>query len=246
MSWEIDKTKSVLFMGASHIEKGINPEYFPSAINIASGSERYMFTFLKLKKLLNANKHIDTLFLQFAPTDIQKNTDSKYFNKGEMSYFTPLYFPYFNDHEWSIYSKHYYSVLKFLIQKSLKIIPFDIHGFGDYKKNIGEFNRNKKASPSRKWLEAGHTINYFYLDQIIELCKKHKIKLNLAYMPMFNKEFYYDIDYFYNTYRNKYSNIRFLDFSDWDCPDSYRKDEHHLNNIGADNFTKYFKQNVKP
>lgn len=61
---------------------------------------------------------------------------------------------------------------------------------------------------------------------------------------MYNKDFYYNTEDFYKAYENNYAEIPFLDYSDWNCPDSYRKDEHHLNQIGATIFTQKLKRDV--
>ena len=231
-------------MGASHIERGINTDEYNSAINLASSSERYMFSYLKLKKLINDNPQIDTLFLEFAPTDIQKNTDSKYFQKNEMTHFIPLYSPYFSKEEWNIYSNYKMDILLTLFQNLTSNLPFELSDFGGYKVNEGFFDRNKEPYPNRQWLEVGNYINYSYLDKIVKTCQKNNIELLFLYMPMYNKDYYYDTNYFYKIYIEKFSNIPFLDYSDWDCPDTYRKDEHHLNKKGAIEFTKQLFENL--
>lgn len=244
ISWKLPKDKKTLFMGASHIEKGINPKYYPSSVNLAAGSERYMFTYIKLKKLLEQNNQLDTLFLQFAPTDIQVNTDSKYFSPNEMSRYLPLYSPLFSLEQWKIYSNNKITALTLLTQKILKKIPTNINKFGGYKPSFGVFIEKDKEYKMPVWSESGHDINYKYLNKIINLCVQRNIKVIFIYMPMYNKSSFYNTDYFYNIYKNKFSDIEFLDYSEWKCPNDYRNDEHHLNNIGAINFTKKLKKDL--
>ena len=95
ISWELPASTHVLFMGASHILVGVNDSIYKGSLNIASSSERYLLTYLKLNNIVKINHHIDTVFLQFAPTDVWENTDSKYYSVNEMSHFLPLYFPFF-------------------------------------------------------------------------------------------------------------------------------------------------------
>ncbi|MGJ5641904.1 hypothetical protein [Formosa sp. S-31] len=244
INWQLPNDIHILFMGASHIEKGINPIQYPNSINIASSSERYMFTYLKLQELFQANKKIDTLFLQFAPTDIQKNTDSKYYQKNEMSHFLPLYSPYFSYQEWYKYKNKLLEVFEIVLQKTQKNIPINIKSFGGFDSSEKNFDRSKEPYKMKKWIEAGHSINYFYLNEIIKLCQNSNVKLIFIYMPMFNKDYFYDTCYFYNQYKTLFINTKFLDYSDWDCPDSYRADEHHLNLVGANAFTKYLYNNI--
>ncbi len=244
ISWQLPQEKNTLFMGASHIGRGINPEFYPSSINLASGGERYLFTFMKLLKLIEKNSQIDTLFLQFAPTDLQENTDSKYYDKSEMSHFLPLYFPFFSREEWNVYSNYRLDVLHLLIQKLPRKLPTALGDYGHYRASNNIFDRKKEPSPIRKWLKVGHSVNYQYLGKIIDVCEKHNIKLILLYMPMFRKDHYYDTEKFYSIYDKNYKGLTFLDYSDWDCPDEYRNDEHHLNKLGGKIFTKLLRADL--
>ena len=244
ISWKLPSNKNVLFMGASHIQRGIDPKYYPSASNLAAASERYLFTYLKVKKIVKENSQIDTLFLQFATTDIQKNTDSKYYSKNEMSRFLPLYFPFLSSEDWEIYANNKSDALNLLVQKVFRNIPHNLSDYGRYKPNTGFFERKKEPYIMPKWSESGNAVNYRYLNKIIQICKEKKIKLIFLYMPMYSKELFYDTNYFYNIYKNKYSDILFLDYSDWDCPDNFRNDEHHLNSAGAISFTKKLKSDL--
>lgn len=239
ISWKLPKSTHVLFMGASHIEKGINDSIYNGSINLAKGSERYLFTYLKLKHIVKNNPQIDTLFLQFAPTDIWKNTDSKYYSANEMSYFLPLYFPYFSNEEWSVYEGMKTSkVGTLLLQKTLKNLPYNIHSFGEFSPSEKIFDSNHDIYKMPIYQEKGHSINYKYLKKIISLSNEKNIKLLFLYMPMYKPQDFYDQDYFYKIYSKQFSNIKLLDYSKWHCPDNFRADEHHLNIAGAKEFTK--------
>lgn len=246
ISWELPKEKHVLFAGASHIQRGINDTVYSGAFNIASGSERYMFTYLKIKEILKTNKQIDTIFLEFSPTDIHENTDSKYYSANEMSYFLPTYAPYFTLDEWEVYSKmDIGQVGTLLLQKSLKNIPESINSFGGYLPSNSVFNPSKDEYNNREWLPKGHEINYTYLNKIIETCNNYEVKLYFLYMPMYDAEKFYDQQYFYNSYAKNFSEIPLIDLSKISIPDNYRADEHHLNKIGATYITKKLPEFVK-
>jgi hypothetical protein len=246
INWELPNDKHIIFMGASHIQAGINPSVYEGSINIASSSERYMFTFLKLNELIKANPQIDTVFLQFAPTDLHKNTDTKYFQKNEMLHFLPLYYPLFSKKEWGYYLKSSFETKNDFAEvlfKNLNLrIPKNMISFGGFSPLVGQFDRNTEPYNMPEWLVQGSTINDYYLNEIINLCKKNSIELFLIYMPMYNKNHFYDIVFFYKKYKEHFSSIPFEDYSDWNCPDYYRKDEHHLNKIGAIVFTKKLKK----
>ena len=77
--------------------------------------------------------------------------------------------------------------------------------------------------------------------------KNNDVKLIFMETPTFHPENYYDIDYFYNTYKTNFSDINFIDYSKWPIPLDEMCDAHHLNHKGAVRFTKEIKRryNIK-
>lgn len=247
--WKLPKKNKIIFMGASHVEAGINPDFIDDSQNIASSSERYMFTYLKLKELISVNPQIETVILQFAPTDVNIKADSKYFEKNEMLHFLPLYFPMFSSDEWQIYLNHSNEVAINSMDVILKKLPFNIptsvNSYGKYSPLVGNFDSNKEPYKLPEWSINSNTINIKYLNKIIKLCNSNNIKVLFIYMPMYNKNYFYDLDYYYETYYENFSKIKLLDYSDLELPDSLRKDEHHLNKKGSDFFSIKLNNDLK-
>lgn len=244
LDWTLSNKPTTVFMGASHVENGINPNYYDNCVNIASSSERYMFTYLKLKKLIEYNP-IDTLFLQFAPTDVWEHTDCKYFaNDAEMLHFIPLYSPLFRKEEYNVYKRELKDFILVSIKKTFSFIRVDLNSYGGYKYNNKIFNPEKKYQMPDWDTTYGSDINLSYLDKILDLCDKNKIKVYLIYLPMYNPEQFYDQSYYYNLYNTKYPDYELLDYSTMVIPDNYRADEHHLNKDGAIFFTKLLYRDV--
>ena len=239
ISWKLPNDTHILFMGASHIEKGINDSIYKGSVNLAKGSERYLFTYIKLKKILKKNKQIDTVFLEFAPTDVWRNTDSKYYSNNEMSYFLPLYSPLFSKEEWNVYERmDKEEMLTLMLQKSLKGVPSGIHSFGEFSPSSEIFESQLDTYEMPDWSEKGQSINYGYLEKIINLSIEKNVKLYLLYMPMYKPQLFYDQKYYYEVYKEQFAKTELLDYSHWECPDNFRADEHHLNIFGAKMFTK--------
>ena len=84
----------------------------------------------------------------------------------------------------------------------------------------------------------GHKVNYHYLREIIKLCHARGIKLYFLETPTYHPEYYYDQVYFYKAYQENFSDIEFIDYSDWEMKDDERYDAHHLNHKGAIRFTR--------
>ena len=241
-SWELPNKVHVLFMGASHITNAIDDRMMESAINMAGSSERYMFTYIKLKHLFSENKQIDTVFLQLAATDLWSNADVKYHVINEQSNFVKVYWPFFKGENWSIYRSEPIQVLGLVIQSLIS--PSDLTKAG-YWDNLGKFNKvtqvidTSQVKPDiEKDTGYGNEVNYKYLRLIIELCKEYNVKLIFLETPTYHPEYSYDQNYFYNAYKKYFSDVEFDDWSKWPIDMDERADAHHLNEKGAGHFTK--------
>lgn len=244
MSWKNPSQKHVIFAGASQMERGIDDNLTKEGYNITNNSERYMFTYQKLKFLLRDNPQIDIIFLQFAPTDIWEHADDKILSANEQSLFFPMCATLFEVEDFLVFRHQIKQVSSILIRS---LMDYKYYFPSTYRKLLGGYigesvNQNTidftTVVPSLNEGENGNEINYRYLHKIIDLCDKHKVKLYLIYCPMYHNDYYYDQQYFYDAYQREFSSVEFLDYSAWECEPDERYDAHHLNHKGAQRFTK--------
>lgn len=242
ISWQLLPSTKVLFMGASHVANGINPKYYIEGMNLGASSERYLFTYLKLKEILRTNNHIEIVFLEFSPTDTWDDADAKYYTEGELNNFINLYAPFFTKEEvdvWSnnvgVFVKRYKFFQKFKIR--------DRYNYGQYEKIERVYNATNQTYT--KWEKAGCQINHKYLDKIVNLCLENDVKIIFLDTPTCNMDKYYDVNAHLQFYNESYSHIEYFDYSNIDWPDSLRADDHHLNHKGAEVFTKMFYNDTK-
>lgn len=250
-SWKLSKDVHVLFMGASHVNRAVNDSLFNTAINWASPSERYLFTYVKLQHLLPANPQVDTVFLELAPTDLWECADYKYHDNIEQSKFVKLYWPFLSWSNFLVYKSEPIQVLN-LIVESL----FDIGDISQYNwwKHMGGYmalnevmdvnNVEPCLEEEREW---GNSLNYENLHKIIDICKENGVKLFFIETPTYHPEYFYNQQYFYKAYNEEFSDVEFLDYSKWPIENRYMYDPHHLNNEGAKIFTDEIKRrfNIK-
>lgn len=85
----------------------------------------------------------------------------------------------------------------------------------------------------------GNKVELMYLDKIINLCAANDVKLILISTPIYHTDRFFDTGYFYRTLKEKYGEIEFWDYTDFELPDSYFADVHHLNKWGAEQFTRH-------
>ncbi len=244
VSWKIPQAKHILVLGASHIERGFDDGLSKEAYNYDLSSERYMFTYLKLNKMLQDNPQIDTIILQCAPTDLWEHTDDKYFVENEQLMFVPLYLMLLNKEELNIYKDEPLRTFSIFF-KSLANPKYYIEG--EYRKllggYIGESLNNKTldtttVKPEPIVGEYGHLVNYKYLHKIVKLCKVKGIKLYFIYCPVYHPEYFYDQDFYYKALKNEFSDVELLDYSNFPILYDEMYDAHHLNHKGAQHLTR--------
>lgn len=250
LKWELPKDKTVAFMGASHVYRGIDASLLNNAVNLSKPSERYLFTYLKLKKLIEYNPQIKTIILQCAPTDLWQHSDDKYFVDNEMSEFVPLFYPMFDGEILSEYSGHYKDFSLFIIQH---IFDFGLYTGDSYFRKIGYGQQEdalidgviniEDVKPAMIEGSMGNTVNLKYLARIIDYCKRNNINLFLVYFPVYHPEYYYDQKYYYDRIE-QLGKVNYLDYSHYPIPDSCRYDAHHLNRSGAELFTKVLNERL--
>jgi hypothetical protein len=248
--WDIPAKTDTLFMGASHISRGIDDSLLPQAINIAKGSERYLFTYLKLIKILeNKNTNIKRIILECAPTDLSIVADQKIFSvTNEMLLYIPLYYVYFKNHEWKVYSKYKYEIGMILSRNFYKNWAFSAKKY---------FSRYGGCEPSSEIFNGeiietnridadyyGNQINVQYLKKIIDICESYNIRLILLYCPVYKPGLYYNQEYYYSILEKEFKNIEYWDYSSLDIPLEFRMDAHHLNKTGAKYFTEIIRERL--
>ena len=245
-SWELPKEKHILFMGASQLSRSIDDSSMKSVFNFARPSERYMYTYIKLQHLCEANPQIDTIFLQCAHTDLAVDCDYKYFDEIELAGYIDLYWPLFSDED-----------LNFLALKKKQLLQYMIKGIangsiyfrnswfdalGKYEPIPGEMDRTKVKPHRTSDRRTGHAINYFYLRKIIEYCNTHEIKLYLMQCPVYHPDYFFDDVYHKKAIKQFAEKAEYIDFSSWPAEDDEMYDPHHLSEKGAIRFTNELKR----
>lgn len=245
-SWKLPERVHILFMGASHVENGIDDSMMKTAINWAGSSERYMYTYIKLKHLLPVNPQVDTIFLELSPTDLWEDADYKYHVLNEQSRYVPLYWPFYELEHWKVVLDEPVQSMTLVLESLLQKKDFN---HSKWWKKMGGFNKvdsimdlsqvRPNLLSSRDYAQGyGNEVNYHYLRQIIMLCKQNRIQLFFIETPTYHPEYYYNQDYYYQSYHNNFAEIELFDYSKWPVANDERADAHHLNFKGAKRFTR--------
>jgi hypothetical protein len=239
-----------VIMGDSHISCGVNDQLIPSTISVANTNESYIYTYYKLKKLLDTKAKIDTVFLGVGYHNFPASASNGTFNMVHRHiYFLPLHiinhiFKLKNSSsqsQWIPFLK-----LNFMNAGSFETQPY----WGGYLSNINEKGPVKKDMDKRLQIqyysndpETLFSVNQIqYFEAIIDLCKQHSIVPIGLNMPL---DPYYESNVpkaYKEKYLNLTKNIKVIDFKELNfSPKDFLPDGDHVSTKGAAKATLFLK-----
>jgi hypothetical protein len=253
-----------IFAGDSNVECAVNDSLISNSINIAQSGEAYLYTYVKLKSILEYNDQINTVFLGFSFVDLIKDTEERWLFKDEFVIEKIKMYNYLlNNSEKSLIIKNnpkayltgakeciISNFLVFLKSYTSEVQKRKIINFGGYERVVLDKLQEdiKRNAFSELSFERGlHQEEYLKL--ISFLCRQKSIKLILIntpkhqyYSTRFNKEIKND----WLLIRNSLSQDSLLDLSSLPMPDSCYYDMDHLNFKGAKIFSDYLNNKLHP
>jgi hypothetical protein len=257
-SFKIPEEKNIIVVGDSHTECAIDDSIFSRSINISQSGTAYLYSYVKLRKFLNENPHVDTVLISFHGGSIQKSIDEWILGDRYILAHIPEYFSLLGTEELflfrnkpSFYSaiikmpvKHIRGILKFVIKRTLTYKDLYIGGYlrldRDRLQGAIELEGNMEI-PKNEYSE----YQLEYLLKIVELCNNKDVELILFNSPTYNPEKYGNLSLLADCYNAYFSNITYLDFSSFVLPDYGYGDIGHLNFKGAEIFSQYLENNYE-
>jgi hypothetical protein len=251
-SIKIDKNKSIIVLGNSHSECAFNDSIIYNAINFSQSGEANFYTYFKLKKIIELNSRIDTIFIQFSNNQVDESMNGWIWDNMHMSYNLPKY-ALFMDREGLklLYEKNPDSFKKCIFPILKNNIRMIFKGF-NYNNEIGSYRhlvRNKTDSlltnipndlPAEKSANLSY-VNIDYISRSIDYCKQKNIKVFLVRTPVHEKSQSHKNEFlFQKILKTNFYETEFLDFSKYPIANSEFADLEHLNYKGANNFSAWF------
>jgi hypothetical protein len=257
-SFVIPEDRNILIIGDSHTECAIDDSIFTRSFNISQSGTAYLYSYVKLRKFLAKNPHVDTVLLSFHGGSIHKSMDEwtvgdKYILGRIPNYFsliTARELPIFIDNP-TFYStviklpvKSIRAILKFIVKHSLTYKDLYIGGY--IKLDRDKLQQDIERSENNTAAETGYSdYQIEYLLKIVDLCTEQNVELILFNAPTYNAKKYGNLQAlndFYNTYL---IGTRYLDYSDFILPNYGYGDIGHLNFKGAEIFSNYLESNYE-
>lgn len=261
-SFKMNSKIENVFMGDSHAQYGFYDLDNPKNINISYRSEKYIWSYIKLRKILKSN-NIKNVYLNFSYHSLSKNNEKDLVGSSRSFFYSrycamlgnedikelfklkilnndllwcflknSLGFPYEGSRE-----------LRYLLalkrgKKTEKIFPF----WGYFEKENEELNETIDVNE----VLARHfstrqvsKIQLHYLNKIIQLTNKYNVKLNLITLPV-STEYLSKIPFYYRKkhqvrveHLKNFSHVKYQDLTGVSLEAKHFKDHDHLNMLGA-------------
>jgi hypothetical protein len=243
--------KQIIFIGDSRIETSVNDTLQSNTLNIAQSAESYLYSYIKLRKMIAINPQIKTVVLGFSDLNLHADMEDWYF-KNQPLQFKVSNFLFLmppaeiklllrNNFKTTIAGILDYPKFKFDVYKNMK--PGDkinTLGVGRYE----SINPSQWKAPKPGELESKMRPDSFryskhqlqYLDKIFDLCKRANVELVFLSTPL-HRSFQTGSRFSDSIHTARYPMVKYLDYTSMDYPDSCFGDYEHLNYQGSQQFT---------
>ncbi len=260
--WKLPGNTENVILGHSHPECAFNDSIIPNFKNLGASGEAYLYTYIKLKKIIQNNEQVKTVFIEFGTNNVKKNMDEWIWDIKSISGHFPMYFSTLELPELAVvWNNGATDLFKISFKRYIKEIGYHYYslffekgGVVSDKKKYGGYRyliRNKTDSLINARLvenkvfkpidERISNTNIHYLKKMLELCQQYQIKPILVRCPV--HEFYSnpnEEENFRNILNSNFSDVVFIDFEKFPLENDFYGDFGHLNYKGAKVFSEWF------
>lgn len=243
--------KKVIFIGDSRIETSVDDTKHTETINLAQSAESYLYSYIKLKKMLAINPQVKMVVLSFSDLNLHEDMEDWYFKNQPLQFKVSNFLFLMPASEIRLLLRNNFKVtiagildypkFKFDVYKNMK--PGDkinTLGVGRYEPIYGI----KWKSPKPGELESKMRPDSFryskhqlvYLDKIFEMCKRANVELVFLSTPL-HHSFQTGSRFSDSIHAAKYPMVKYLDYTSMNYPDSCFGDYEHLNYQGSQQFS---------
>ena len=256
----LNKDIEYVFAGNSAVECAVNDRLVEHSINIAESGEAYLYSYAKLKAVIETNQQISTVFIGYSFADILLEKEESWVFSDEFIIEKVQYYNYLLSPQdrMLLFSKNPGAYTRGLMKSVVNNIstalraspgpksPGQIINFGGYKYLIRDKLKVDPGvdlyndKPVKKSVQ-----QEYYLSKISDLCQENPDRLILLTIPKHisytgnldksNLQLWLDV-------RKSLPEDSLLDLSTFALPDSCFGDLSHLNYRGAEQFSLYLNE----
>lgn len=256
------KTKqksSYAVFGNSHPECAFNDSLIDDLTNLASSGEAYFYTYFKAKNIIENNKDIHTVFIEFSYTGINKASDEWIWTDKYLSKRFDEYGPFMTFKDYHVLFSHnrqgFIKYLTYSTKKNLKRILSNQQHFEDEIGGYRFLDKELADSTKKNFLESKpikvekftlSNTNKKYLLKTVNYFKGSGVKVYFIKSPTYNYTIRTTVEVFLQDILNtKFKHVELLDFSKFPLEASDFFDNGHLNYKGAKKFSIWFDSLLK-
>ncbi|MGI0107080.1 hypothetical protein [Salinimicrobium sp. WS361] len=251
--WDIGSDKRILVVGHSHPETAINDSLIDGLVNLASSGEAYNYNFYKMRYVLENNPQIEIVLVEFTNNNIEPGQDLWITGDEKMGYYLPQRIQFMSFKEVSfLYNENRETFKNSLLPIIRKRLTYLTRGFsyngelGGYRHLNAKFpdsllRQQRVRSSSTKVAE----LNISFLKSLIDFCEKRNIEVLLIRSPLHSSYSRNNEEILREILSSNFSNIEFLDFSNFPLKNEHFADMEHLNSGGANIFSNWLNDQIK-
>lgn len=253
--FELPKEKTILVIGDSQTQCGIDDQQLSHFANVSLAHDGYFTMYRRLQLYVDANPQIDTVFVAFTPHTVRKDKDEFYRNFGYVQESTQHYLPFFTTSDWFVLFRYdaadVISALTTPLRYYWNVSPdyinemgyFEVSDYSNLKKDI-EAGAQRLTAGAFGGIDYGNAVTLEYLQKIIDFCKSRHLTLIGLNTPVYNARDYFDMDNYEQLRNGRFQGLEVWDFMDAEIPDECRRDVNHLNQKGATLFAEMMRERL--
>lgn len=256
----LNKDIEYVFAGNSAVECAVDDRLVEHSVNIAESGEAYLYSYAKIKAIIEANQQISTVFIGYSFADILLEKEEGWVYSDEFIIEKVQYYNYLlaPQDRMLLFTRNPRAYTKGLIKSVVNNLstalransepksPGQLIKFGGYKYLIRDKLEVDPGVDLNNDMPVKKSVQQeYYLTRISELCRESSVRLILLTTPK-------HISYTENldkTNLQLWSDVRkslpsdsLLDLSTFTLPDSCFGDLSHLNYRGAEQFSRYLNE----
>jgi hypothetical protein len=256
--FKISSNPKYIIVGHSHPESAYDDTLISNFKNIAESGESYYFTYIKIKKILEQNNSIETIFIEFTNNQVHLLMDNWIWDEKHISYRYPRYSAFIpiSDQLLLLKNNPREFVNSISVSEKTKIIKL-VSNEIDYSKQIGGYvylvrdktdslvksihNPKTKNEINTQNADSISEANLLYLSKTVQLIKSYHKKVVFVRSPQHKLYSGYANERAYKQIlASRFSEIPYLDFTKLFFENYEYGDLEHLNYKGSKRFSKWF------
>ncbi|MCX6210664.1 MAG: hypothetical protein NTZ59_14470 [Bacteroidetes bacterium] len=253
-NYKISNSIEKIIIGHSHPECAFNDSLINNFKNISSSGTNYFYNYYTLIPLLNNNKNIKTVFIEFTNNLKDSGMSEKIWGDNYLPFKYKLFGSYIDSEGFSmLFNKNPGGLINgqlMMLSRHLKIIATSKYNFLEGRGGFKRLFRNKLKDSIKLNEENSYKkdtiiniseINLSYLEKMIRFCKSKNVNFFLVRSPLHSvNNGMSDEILFQKILHTRFNNVEFLDFKNYPLTDAEFADLDHLNYYGAGKFSKWF------